>query len=101
MANPATIDGAVATLTATSTPESVALNPHRAYSLGHTQLDSAGAASTHPVFISTDGASTPDAGEGDHLGVVIPGMPVPLRRGVTTLSFATLSGEACLLVVES
>lgn len=85
MANPTAIDSLPAQLEATTTKDSVTLNPEQSYRLTHNQVDEGGNADVDEIMLGFNG-TTAAAGSGAKLGTLSYLCPVTIRR-VSTLEF--------------
>jgi len=103
MANPTDISqDDMSVLSISSTGEvSVDVNKRRIYSVAHNGQDSAGLASTVPVYCSAAKAVDTDSSEADDKAILFNGWSFDLGPGLDTLKFRTASGEATITVIAT
>lgn len=99
MANPSSLTGNPAVLEATTTGQSVDLQPGRIYTLVHNGYTTGGSASTSPIFCSFDSEPAADLAAEEHKFPLFTNRSIRIGPGVSTLYFKTAIGAPTFTVM--
>lgn len=99
MANPSSVSEKPAILEATTTQDTVALDPWRRYSLSHNQVNTAGAGATQTIYLATAADVTASADSGADKAALIDIRTLVIGPGVSVLRFKTAAGSPTFTIV--
>ncbi|MGE3667683.1 MAG: hypothetical protein AB7G51_13805 [Steroidobacteraceae bacterium] len=93
------IDVYPAVVAASSTPDTVALNPMVAYSIAHDAEDASGTPDENTIYLSFSDTVDADSSAGTNKAKLLAGRAMPIRRGVKQIRFASAAGAPTFTVV--
>ncbi len=99
MANPTSIDNGFATIAASTSLQSLALNPLREYSLAHNGKDASGSDAAGLVVLSTEAAPVADWSEGSGRLQLPDGRSVTVGPGISQLYYVSAAGAPTIAVI--
>lgn len=85
-------------LKATTSQQSISMNPDLEYLLQHTGKDASNNASTVEIYLAFDGTVDADASEGADKAILMNQQPMPIGPGLDILKYRS-SAEACFNVI--